>query len=119
MAYVSRFVRSKNKAKDSEDVINWRQWKQARDRAIASKDPVCAYCHGAIDLTQKHKNPDGTLNMYAFEVDHKIPLARGGQPYDIDNLQLLHVKCNRRKGSRLKSDYGDQLVNQLPLSNPW
>lgn len=37
--------------------------------------------------------------FHIFEVDHIIPLARGGTDH-IDNLQLLCAHCNRTKGDR-------------------
>lgn len=30
-----------------------------------------------------------------------IPIARGGHPSDIDNLQLAHWTCNRQKSDKL------------------
>ena len=54
------------------------------------------------------------------EVDHKVPTSRGGALYDLDNLQLTHSRCNRKKGSKMKSDYeGLDVANPFPLSNPW
>ena len=34
-----------------------------------------------------------------FKIDHIVPLFQGGKA-DIDNLQLVCMKCNREKGSR-------------------
>jgi 5-methylcytosine-specific restriction endonuclease McrA len=34
-----------------------------------------------------------------FHVDHRIPVARGGQHAE-SNLQLAHPKCNLAKGAR-------------------
>lgn len=90
-------------------------WQQVRKRAIASKDPVCALCGNPIDMDAKPYTP------LALEVDHIVPVSRGGAPYDIDNLQLTHHRCNRQKSNRLRDDYdlensGD---NICPLSNAW
>ena len=39
-----------------------------------------------------------------LEVDHRIPIARGGDPYNLDNLQVLtraeHVAKTRRENER-------------------
>lgn len=93
---------------------NKTEWASARKRAIASKDPVCAICHTPIDLEAPPFSP------LAVEVDHITPRSRGGAIYELDNLQLTHSKCNRRKGARMASDYdGLKVENPVPLSNNW
>lgn len=93
---------------------NKAEWANARKRAIATQDPVCAICHHAIDLEAPAFSP------LAVEVDHIVPRSRGGALYELDNLQLTHSKCNRKKGARMAEDYGTEAyVNPVPLSNPW
>lgn len=93
---------------------NKTEWALARKRAIASKDPVCAICHKEIDLEAPAFHP------LAVEVDHKVPRARGGALYELDNLQLTHSQCNRKKGAKMASDYeGLKVENQVPWSNDW
>lgn len=93
---------------------NKTEWALARKRAIASKDPVCAICHRPIDLEAPPFSP------LAVEVDHIVPRARGGAIYELDNLQLTHSSCNRKKGARMAEDYaGLKVENPVPLSNNW
>lgn len=93
---------------------NKTEWALARKRAIASKDHICAICHTQIDVEAPAFSP------LAVEVDHIVPRARGGALYEIDNLQLTHSKCNRKKGARMASDYdGLEVGNPVPLSNNW
>lgn len=93
---------------------NKTEWALARKRAIASKEPICAICHGYIDLEAPAFTP------LAVEVDHIVPRSRGGAIYDLDNLQLTHSKCNRKKGAKMDSDYaGLKVENPVPLSNNW
>lgn len=47
----------------------------------------CALCGGHMTDDEK-------------SVDHKIPLARGGNN-DFENLQMAHLTCNQRKSDRL------------------
>lgn len=100
---------------------NKTEWALARKRAIASKDPVCALCHKYIDVQLPMKDPDtGKFNGLSVEVDHIVPRSRGGSLYAIENLQLSHSACNRKKGARMAEDYEHQtVVNPVPLSNPW
>lgn len=94
--------------------LNGTEWAAARRRAIASLDAICAICHKPIDLDAPKNTP------LAVEVDHIRPRARGGSLYALDNLQLTHHRCNRKKGTKMAEDYvGQQVVNPVPLSNPW
>lgn len=93
---------------------NKKEWANARKRAIASKDPVCSICNTYIDLEAPAFSP------LAVEVDHIVPRSRGGSLYDLENLQLTHSRCNRKKGARMDSDYeGLDTSNPVPLSNNW
>ena len=95
-------------------VFSKTEWAVARKRAIATLDPICAICHRAIDLEAKKNTP------LAVEVDHIIPRSRGGALYALENLQLTHHRCNRKKGARMLQDYADAgAINQVPLSNTW
>jgi len=49
-----------------------------------SKDPCCARCRKLTDW------PDG------FELDHRIPLFRGGEDIE-ENLQVLCPECHATK----------------------
>ncbi len=93
---------------------NKTEWALARRRAIASKDPVCAICHKHIDLDAAPFTP------LSVEVDHIVPRSRGGRMYELENLQLTHTMCNRKKGAKMASDYvGNEVTNPVPLSNNW
>lgn len=97
-------------------VVKWNktEWALARKRAIASKDPICAICHKEIDLEAPPFHP------LAVEVDHIIPRSRGGAIYELDNLQLTHSQCNRKKGAKMDSDYdAGKVANPFPISNAW
>lgn len=50
-------------------------------------DGVCGICHTDV-------------NPMKFELDHVIPVARGGR-HAYDNVQVAHPECNRRKSSTL------------------
>lgn len=104
-----------------KQVWNKTEWALARKRAIHSKDPVCAICHKYIDVELPKKDPlTGIWNGLAVEVDHIVPRGRGGSLYELENLQLTHSRCNRKKGSKMASDYeGLEVTNPVPLSNNW
>lgn len=101
--------------------INNSEWQAARRRAIASKEPYCAICHKYIDVQLPMTDPDtGKRNPLSVEVDHIVPRSRGGALYELENLQLSHSVCNRRKGARMDEDYdSEQTANPVPWSNNW
>lgn len=54
--------------------------------AIERDGFVCQLCGGDVDSYEQ------------IDIDHKVPVARGGAT-TIDNLQVSHSSCNRRKGA--------------------
>lgn len=58
-------------------------FKKVRIRVLQRDGYVCVYC-----------------GAEATQVDHRVPLASGGAPLDLDNLQAICKPCNLRKGSR-------------------
>lgn len=69
-------------------------------RRVAGGEP-CGICGRPIDLSapQYVTRPDGKRIKapWTMEVDHIIPLARGGA-LTSDNVQPAHRACNLRKG---------------------
>ena len=71
-----------------------------------------------MDFNLKYPHPLGPC------IDHIIPIAKGGHPSDLDNLQLAHWTCNRQKSDKLvaRSDVKVQEVisnRVLPQSMDW
>ena len=104
-----------NRVLPDGSVMDDKVWQVVRKRAIASKDPVCSLCGNPIDMDAPPNSPT------SCEVDHIIPVSRGGAPYDIDNLQLTHARCNRQKSNKIREDYDgvNDADNLCPLSNNW
>jgi 5-methylcytosine-specific restriction endonuclease McrA len=55
------------------------------------------------------------------EVDEIIPVSRGGNPLDIDNCQLTHRFCNRRKSDKVltKKVRLSSAVGSVTTSRQW
>ena len=83
-----------------------------RKRVFAMQD-VCGVCGRPVDIHLPSGSP------MSSELDEIIPIARGGSPYDIDNLQLTHRICNRRKGAKISSDNLPVNLNPTPNSRAW
>ena len=76
-------------------------------KKIYATQTVCAICGKPVDFNLKYPHP------LSPTIDHIIPLAKGGHPSDIDNLQLAHRCCNRQKSDKLMDVRQVEEVDQL------
>jgi len=88
-------------------------------KKIMAYGEVCGICGHPVDKSLKYPHPMSAC------VDHIIPIAKGGHPSDIDNLQLAHWTCNRQKSDKLVERKSmermeEQISNRiLPHSFDW
>lgn len=82
------------KGKRDPRTANGHRRRQLR-KWLASQGGSCALCGGAIDYSLPAGHP------LAFEVDEIVPVSKGGDPLDRDNVQPAHRICNERKGNRV------------------
>lgn len=94
-------------------------FERAKKRIYASQT-VCGICGKPVDFSQRYPHPLSPC------IDHIIPVAKGGHPSDIDNLQLAHWACNRQKSDKLfgrakttAQDDGILSNRILPQSMDW
>lgn len=66
----------------------------ARKKVLATQK-ICGICGKPVDFSYRYPHP------LSPTVDHIIPVAKGGHPSDLDNLQLAHRCCNRQKSDKL------------------
>lgn len=64
-------------------------------KKILKMESVCGICGRPVDKSLKYPDP------MAGCVDHIIPIAKGGHPSALENLQLAHWCCNRQKSDKL------------------
>ena len=64
-------------------------------KIILRTQNICGICGQPVDMSLKYPDP------MSKTVDHITPIAKGGHPSDLANLQLAHRWCNRWKGDRL------------------
>lgn len=64
-------------------------------KIILATQTVCGICGKQVDFSYKYPHP------LSPTVDHIIPIAKGGHPSALDNLQLAHRCCNREKSDKL------------------
>lgn len=89
-------------------------------KKIYATQRVCGICGKPVDFTLKYPDP------LAPCIDHIIPIAKGGHPSDLENLQLAHWTCNRQKSDKILKEKGiitneaDVIGNRnLPQSMDW
>lgn len=85
-------------------------------RKIYATQTVCGICGFPVDFSLHYPHPLSPC------IDHIIPIAKGGHPSDIGNLQLAHWTCNRQKSDKLfaKNYPKEQQSNRdLPQSTDW
>ena len=59
---------------------------------------LCGICGEAI-MKGSHESVTSQRNSwYAWNIDHKIPISRGGTD-NINNLHAVHIRCNREKSN--------------------
>ena len=102
--------------------VHRRQYELNKKKLLATQN-ICAICGKPIDKTLAYPHPLSAC------VDHIIPIAKGGHPSELSNLQLAHWTCNRAKSDKIvgsEQDFKDRrdrakvIGNRnLPLSVDW
>lgn len=91
-------------------------YERNRKRILATQN-TCGICGHPVDFSLKSPHPMSPT------IDHIIPIAKGGHPSDIDNLQLAHWTCNRQKSDKIfkQGHQTKQVVGNrnLPQSLNW
>lgn len=96
-----------------------RQAFEKNKKKIMASQRVCGICGKPVDKELKYPHPMSAC------IDHIVPIAKGGHPSDIQNLQLAHWTCNRQKADKLlkrhsKAESDEILSNRiLPQSRDW
>ncbi len=88
-------------------------------KKIYATQTVCGICGKPVEFGMKYPHPLSPC------IDHIIPVAKGGHPSDLENLQLAHWTCNRQKSDKLlghhsKAENEETISNRvLPQSCDW
>lgn len=82
--------------------LNWKRRESVRNYVLSTQD-YCGICGLPVDKTLgKIPQEGGGYKWHPMSpvVDEIVPIARGGSPYDRDNVQLAHRICNAKKGAK-------------------
>ena len=86
------------KATPSGQVTQTWRWRRFRRSLIASSPRpwVCGICGLRIESESQ------------IEIDHRVPVSAGGDPWKRSNCQLAHRRCNRQKGASVRRMAGSR-----------
>lgn len=112
-----KFDMGKNRYRPDQDGTHRLQFERNKKKILATQE-ICGICGKPVDKSLKYPHPLSPV------IDHIIPIAKGGHPSDIDNLQLAHWTCNRQKSDKLimrkEVDKPEVISNRvLPQSMDW
>jgi 5-methylcytosine-specific restriction endonuclease McrA len=110
-------IMSRGYRPDQDNAGHRRQFLINKKKILATQT-VCGICGKPVDFTKKYPHPMSPC------IDHIIPVAKGGHPSDMDNLQLAHWICNREKSDklfrRIEVKRDSQIMNDdLPHKVDW
>lgn len=75
------------RAMDNSDIYNSWPWRKLSKR-IRESNPLCKHCEQLGIITK------------GVVADHIIPIARGGEVFNEDNIQVLCERCHNIKSSK-------------------
>ena len=78
-------------------------------KKIFATQNTCGICGKPVDMSLKYPHP------MAPTIDHIVPVAKGGHPSSLENLQLSHFSCNRQKSDKLFK--GKEVFEPVVLGN--
>ncbi|MBQ3089526.1 MAG: HNH endonuclease [Oscillospiraceae bacterium] len=91
-------------------------FERAKKKIYATRT-VCGICGLPVDFERRFPHPLSPC------IDHIIPVAKGGHPSDLENLQLAHFACNRQKSDKLlyhpEEREQEEEGQELPQSTDW
>ena len=85
-------------------------------KKLYATQSVCGICGKPVDFSLRYPHPLSPC------IDHIVPIAKGGHPSDLDNLQLAHWTCNRQKSDSLLAEDAKISLDanrNLPPSLDW
>ena len=110
LPFINRETRTIEKRYRPDKDGTHRQAFERNKKKIYATQTVCGICGKPVDFSIKYPHPLSPC------IDHIIPIAKGGHPSDMDNLQLAHFTCNRMKSDKL-INRNEQKKNETTISN--
>lgn len=106
------------KQRRADEVGQHRTTYEKNRKRVLQTESVCGICGRPVDKELKPPHPMAPC------IDHIVPIARGGHPSAIENLQLAHWTCNRQKSDKLieRGETQTEVVRSLrnlPQSKIW
>lgn len=101
--------------KKTKPLPEWKAWLNFRDNYLDQKEKElgslsCTYCSRTVrnDKTQKEDS---------VTIDHIVPLSKGGGKFDLSNLAISCLTCNREKKDMTVETWEAVKKNESPTPN--
>jgi 5-methylcytosine-specific restriction endonuclease McrA len=78
-----------------KELVLYNGWNDLRKKVFERDNHKCVKC--GADGKKKIKTPYGGYKTIELDADHIIPIALGGDEWDIDNVQTLCGVCHKKK----------------------
>jgi len=84
------------------------KWQELYDLVWVKSDGQCHYCKIKLNMFEKG----------GFQIDHKIPVRRGGSNSDIDNFAVACQFCNKTKSMMTEQEWF-KCMEDIKQSGNW
>ncbi|BAH34685.1 HNH endonuclease [Rhodococcus erythropolis] len=97
----------------TNDYVHTHRWNLLRAKIKQTRPWVCGICGLPIPRTALPRSRD------SWSLDHIIPVAEGGDPYDEMNVQASHLRCNSAKCARTTTAPAKYDAPPVKVSRCW
>lgn len=101
---------AKTRARPDKDGTHRLAFERNKKKIYASQT-VCGICGKPVEFGFKYPHPLSPC------IDHIVPIAKGGHPSDLENLQLAHWTCNRQKSDKILRPGTGEQEDEETISN--
>lgn len=94
-------------------------WAAMRSYILSEQKWVCQICGNTPDKNENIFASENPKSHWFYVVDHKLPIALGGEEFDENNLQVLCGPCNREKTKNDHAKIAKKRREITPCINPF
>ncbi|MFI7581717.1 HNH endonuclease [Kocuria kalidii] len=90
----------------------FRERRNVAKRMFAKQNAPCHICQGKLGPIH-YDGDEGKVGMpLSFDLDHKVPVSKGGSLLDLNNFAASHARCNRGRQDTDLDEYRAKVNGQ-------